>query len=294
MDEINLYQLRTFYSVARHLNYSRAGDELSLSQPAVSRQVAALEKNIGLELFVQKGRQVELTDAGRSLFEYADRIFELTKQAERTLSQFKDLEKGNVLIGACTTLGSYVLPPVIHAFHDRHPNINISLRIGNSQEIEQLVAERKLDLGLVDGYANKPAIHVEPYIKDELVMIFPPENPLHGKKEVTARDFADETLLLPEKGSPARALVEHFLKDRKIVFNKLVEIGSTEAIKSLVTANMGTGFVSKYSLSLEMSIGKLKILDINECKIPLRYYVILAKDQHYYPTAIAFLNFIRK
>ncbi|MFZ5652263.1 MAG: LysR substrate-binding domain-containing protein [Bacillota bacterium] len=84
------------------------------------------------------------------------------------------------------------------------------------------------------------------------------------------------------------------MKERKIVFNKWVEIGSTEAIKSLVTANMGTGFVSKYSLSLEMSIGQLRILDIIECKIPLHYYVILAKDQHYYPAVLAFLNFIRK
>lgn len=286
MSELNLYQLKVFYSVARHLNYSRAGEELALSQPAVSRQVSALEKNLGLELFVQRGRQVELTDVGRNLFEYADRIFDLAKQAERAMSQFKDLERGQVLIGASTTVGSYILPPVLRAFQERYPNINAVLRLGNSMAIEQLVSERKLDLGLVGGQVKNPALHVEPYLRDELVMIFSPDHQL--------KDLEKETLIWRENGSAARALVEQFLDDKQLVFAKKVEVGDTEAIKRLVAAKMGVAFVSKQAISLELTAGLIKSLDNNEYRIPINFYVISAKDQHYYPTVLAFLNFIRK
>ncbi|MFZ5646115.1 MAG: LysR substrate-binding domain-containing protein [Bacillota bacterium] len=293
MSELNLYQLKVFYSVARRLNYSRAGEELALSQPAVSRQVAALEKSLGLELFVQRGRQVELTDAGRNLFEYADRIFDLTQQAERTMSQFKDLERGRVIIGAGTTIGSYILPPILRAFQEKYPNIDTILSLGNSMAIEQLVSERKLDLGLVGGQVNNPALHVEPYIQDELVMIFSPDHPLYNKK-IRVKDFEKETLIWREKGSAARIIVENFLDDKKIVFNKEVEIGDTEAIKRLVAAQMGVAFVSKRAVTLELSVDVLRLINSNELVIPIQYYVISAKDQHYYPTVLAFLNFIRK
>lgn len=293
MSELNLYQLKVFYSVARHLNYSRAGEDLALSQPAVSRQVAALERSLGLELFVQRGRQVELTDAGRNLFEYADRIFDLAKQAERAMSQFKDLERGQVLIGASTTVGSYILPPVLRAFQERYPNIDAVLRLGNSRAIEQLVSERKLDLGLVAGQVKNPALHVEPYFRDDLVMIFSPDHPINNKKD-PVEGLAKETLIWRETGSAARALVEQFLDDKQLNFAKKVEVGDTEAIKRLVAAKMGVAFVSKQAISLELSAGLIKASDHVEYRIPMSFHVISAKDQHYYPTVLAFLNFIRK
>ncbi|MHB1042538.1 MAG: selenium metabolism-associated LysR family transcriptional regulator [Eubacteriales bacterium] len=294
MSEINLYQLKVFYSVARHLGYSKAGEELALSQPAVSRQVAALEKSLGLELFVQRGRQVELTDVGRSLFDYADRIFDLAGQAERAMSQFKDLERGQVLIGASTTIGSYILPQVLRAFQERFPNIDISLRLGNSATIEQLVTDRDVDLGLVGGEVKNPALQVEPYSRDELVMIISPEHHLNNKKEVLVRDLERETLIWREKGSATRALIEQFLNDKGVVFKNKIEIGDTEAIKRSVAAEMGIAFVSKHAITLELSAGILKVIDSSLLVIPRYFYVISAKDQHYYPTVLAFLNFIRK
>jgi len=294
LSEINLYQLKIFYSVARHLNYSRAGDELALSQPAVSRQVAALEKSLGLELFVQRGRQVELTDVGRNLFGYADGIFDLAKKAERAMSQFKELDQGQVLIGAGATVGSYILPPILRAFQERYPNINAILRLGNSTAIEQLVSEKKLDLGLIGGQVKNPSLHVEPYLRDELAMILSPNHPLHNKKEIQIEDFEKETLLIREEGSAARIMVENYLAEKKFIFNKLVEIGDTVAIKRMVAAEMGVAFVSKHALSLELSSGLIKVLDNPEYQIPMSFYVISAKKQNYYPTVLAFLNFIRK
>lgn len=293
MSDLNLYQLKIFYSVARHLNYSRAGEELALSQPAVSRQVAALEKSLGLELFAQRGRQVELTNAGRNLYEYADRIFDLAQQAERTMSQFKDLDRGQVIIGASTTIGSYILPPILRVFQEKHPNIETILFLGNSMAIEQLVSERKLDLGLVGGQVNNHTLHVEPYVRDELAMICSPNHPLYNTK-VRVKDFAKGTLIWREKGSAARNTVEQFLNHKKIVFGKKMEIGDTEAIKRLVVAQMGVAFVPKCAVTLELSLDILRLINSNELVIPIQYYVISAKDQHYYPTVLAFLNFIRK
>lgn len=294
MSELNLYQLKIFYYVARHLGYSKAAEELALSQPAVSRQVAALEKSLSLELFVQRGRQVELTDVGRSLFNYADRIFDLVDQTERAMSQFIDLERGQVLIGASATIGCYILPQVLRAFQERYPNIDISLRLGNSAAIEQMVGERELDLGFVGGEVNNPALHVEPYYLDELVMITSPENPLKDKENLLLTDLEQETLIWREKESATRFLIDRFLNGKSIVFNKKVEISDTEAIKRLVGAKMGVSFVSKRSVTLELSAGILKVVDSKELVIPMNFYVISAKDQHYYPTVLAFLNFIRK
>ncbi|MFZ5642669.1 MAG: selenium metabolism-associated LysR family transcriptional regulator [Bacillota bacterium] len=294
MSELNFYQLKAFYMVAKHLNFSRAAEEMSLSQPAVSRQVAALEKNLGLELFVQRGRRVELTDAGRSLFDYADRIFELAEQAERAVSQFKDLERGKVLIGASKTVGSYILPPLLRAFQERYPNIDITLRMGNSEEVEQLVDEKDIDIGFIGGQAKNISIHSEPYLKDELVVIISPEHYLNSKKDVSVKDITGLPLIWREKGSITRSLMEDFFNNNKIEFEKKIEIGCTEAIKRLVAAGVGIAFVSRSSISLELSAGILRVIDSNELQIPMYFSVILTKDQHYYPTMLSFLNFIRK
>jgi len=294
LSEINLYQLKIFYSVARHLGYSKAAEELALSQPAVSRQVAALERSLGLELFVRRGRQVALTDAGRSLFDYADRIFDLAGRAGRAMSQFIDLERGQVLIGAGASIAGHVLPPLLRAFRERFPKIDISLRLGNSAAIERSVAERELDLGFVGGDVKNPALYVEPYFRDELVMIISPEHPLANEKGVPIKDLAGETLIWREKGSATRTLTEGFLSEHGVIFKNNMEIGDIEAIKRLVAANMGMAFVSKNSLRLELAAGILKTADSGKLVIPVQYHVISAKDQHNYPTVLAFLNFIRK
>ena len=297
MSELNLYQVKIFHCVARHLNYSRAGEELALSQPAVSRQVAALEKDLGMELFMQRGRHVELTDVGRLLYEYAEGIFDLVDQAQRALAQFQDMECGQVSIGASTTIGSYLLPTILRAFSQRYPRINTSLRLGNSSDIEQLVSDRKIDLGLVGGKTVCPNLHVEPYLKDELVMIISPEHTLQNKNEVLPEDLSKETLIVREEGSATGTLIEGFLDRHKIAFANKVVIGDTEAIKRLVAAGMGVAFVPSSAITLEISAGILKIMgNVGHTKlsIPMNFFVVTAKAQHYYPTVLAFLNFIRK
>jgi len=284
--------LKIFLSVARHLGYSRAAEKLNLSQPAVSRQVAALEQSLGLELFCQKGRQVMLTDAGRSLYDYADRIFDLVEQAERTMSQFANLERGQVVIGAATTIASRLLPPAIKTFRQRFPHIELSLEVGNSAAIERMVAGRELDLGFVGGDTPSSVLHVEPYYQDRLVMITSPEYSLGHHINLSA--FSGETLLWREKGSATRLQVERFLGKNNIAFDKVLEISDTETIKRLVANNIGIAFVSRLDITMELKAGSLNVPE-NDClSISIPYCVISAKDRHLYPAALAFLNFIRK
>ncbi|HUW64943.1 MAG TPA: LysR substrate-binding domain-containing protein [Spirochaetia bacterium] len=294
MSEINLYQLKIFLYVARHLGYSRAAGELNLSQPAVSRQVAALEESLGLELFFQKGRQVVLTDAGRNLYDYADRIFDLVGQAERAMSQFMDLERGQVIIGATTTIANCLLPPVIKTFRERFPHIELSLHLGNSAAIEQMVAARELDLGFVGGDATNPALHIEPYGQDELVMITAPEHRLSSNNRVFCADIGKETLICREKGSATRSLVDQFLINSNIIPKKRLEISNTETTKRLVANNIGVAFVSRLEVTTELSTGTLTVPEDSELSIPMHYSIISAKDQHFYPTVLAFLSFARK
>jgi len=292
--DLNLYQLKVFHSVARYSSYSKAGQALSLSQPAVSRQVAGLEKSLGLDLFTRRGRQVMLTDAGRCLYDFADRIENLVEQAERAMAQFKDLERGEVLLGASTTIGSYVLPSLLQSFRKRYPNIEISLRLGNSTAIEQLLLAGGVDLGFVGRPLQNPSLHFEPYMEDELVLAISPDHPLNNKKKVSLAEIARETLIWREKGSATREATEAYLSGHHIRAAKTMEIGDSEAIKRLVAAGIGTTFISKYAIAMELAANVLKVASGDEIKIARRFYLAHAKDRHLFPTALAFINFARK
>ncbi len=293
MSELNLYQLRVFYSVARLLNYSKAGEELALSQPAVSRQVSGLEKSLDLKLFVRRGRQITLTDAGRSLFEYADRIFDLAVEAERVMEQFKDLERGRLIIGTSTNISCYLLPPIMQEFYEKHPKIDTIIHLGNSTAIEQLVLDGEVDIGLVSGSIKNTALHVEPYFYDELVMVISPEYPLADKKKVCLKDLMGETLFWRERGSAVRALTENFLNDQDLKFKKTMEISDTETIKRMIMTGMGVAFIPRTAIVLELSVCKLKALNIS-ITLPINTFIVSTKVQHYYPSVLAFVNFLRK
>ena len=148
LSELILNHIRVFHSVARNLNYSRAGEELFLSQPAVSRQIATLEKGLGLDLFSQRGRQVILTDAGRALYDYADRIITLAKQASQVMAQYHDLERGEVRLGASLFVGSYILPTILKDFQSKFPKITVSLKLASALELAQWITEGVLDLAI--------------------------------------------------------------------------------------------------------------------------------------------------
>lgn len=293
MGELNLYHLKTFCAVAKHRNYSRAGEELAISQPAVSRQVGALEKSLGMDLFVQRGRQVELTDAGRSLFDYADRIFHLVDRAERTIAEYKDLERGHVFIGAGITIGCRLIPQALKSFQRIHPHIEVSLFLGNSSTIERMVTSGDLDLGFSAGTIINPALHMEPIFREELVMVISPQHPL-ARLDITTAELTGETLFWREKGSAARDLVEQYLEQEGLRFKNQAEISDSGSIKQLVVEQMGVAFLPHHTVEQELKSGILYRIDFGKSTLEASCHIVSVKNMHSYPAVLAFLNYIRK
>src|SRR3972149_4082409 len=194
---MNFHHLQVFRTVARRLSYSRAAEELYISQPAVSRHVHALEKDLGAKLLGQSGNRVYLTDAGRIVFDYAQRVFALTEEAKRALLELEGLERGYLRLGASSTPGVYLLPAVITLFRQRYPGVEVSLAIGNSQQIEERVLRDELDLGFV-GARFLPELHVQPYARDSLVLIVPLAHPFAEREAVSPRELEAEPFILRE------------------------------------------------------------------------------------------------
>lgn len=294
MFELNLYQLKVFYSVARRLSYSRAGEELALSQPAVSRQVAGLEKSLGLDLFVRRGHRILLTDPGRCLFEYADRIFDLASEAQRAVTQYKDLERGRILLGTCSVVAAHILPPLLHDFQQLHPHIEISLQTGNSNRVAQMMAGGELDLALTGCPACPPGLQCEPFLREEMVLITSPGHPLTGKNDPLPADLAGQTLIWRERGSATRNAVEQYLARHGIKPGRVMEIPDTETIKRLVAANHGVAFVSRRAVSLEASAGMLALVPGPAMRIPGEIYLVSTKFKHHIPPVLALVNYLYK
>lgn len=276
--------------MARHLSYSKAGEELSLSQPAVSRQIAALEKGLGLDLFSQRGRQVVLTDAGRSLYDYADRIMGLAQQAARAMSQYHDLERGEVRLGVSPVVGRYLLPPILKDFYTRFPNIGISLQFDSSAQLARRVETGELDVALAVGPLNTENIHLERYAQDDLVLVCPPMGAGCSLNEL----FDRYPFITGEKSSSTGQIIEHHLKDFAFKPRFFTEIADAEVIKRLVISDMGLAFLPLRGVAPELADGTLLQVSGEGTVITRWIYLITTKDQHYCPTLLAFMNFIRK
>jgi DNA-binding transcriptional LysR family regulator len=290
LTDLILYQLKFFHSVARHLSYSKAGKELNLSQPAVSRQIASLEKSLGLDLFSQRGRQVVLTDAGRSLYDYADRIMGLAQQASRAMAQYHDLERGEIRLGVSPVVGCYLLPPILKEFYARFPNIKVSLQVDNDLQLTRGIEEGELDLALELGPIESNNIHMERYTPDDLVLVCPPSGEFLSMKAL----FMKYPLITREKCAITQAAIEKHLSGYDITPQFLMEISDTEVIKRLVMSGIGMAFLPARSVKTELASNLLQEVKGEGSVLPCWVYLITTKDQHYCPTLLAFMNFIRK
>ncbi|MFQ5856691.1 MAG: LysR substrate-binding domain-containing protein [Anaerolineae bacterium] len=274
---MNFHRLRVFYTVARHLSFSRAAEELYTSQPNVSRHIAKLETELGVSLFHRLGTQVALTDAGRMVYDYAQRVFELTEGLQRALNEQKGLERGYLRLGASSTPGLYLLPPHLASFRARYPGLEVTLHLGNSREIVARVLSHALDLGFVavtepfdaaqdrhgrsEGHTRVAGLQVRPFATDELVFIAPMGHRLAGQAELEPQNLADETLIWREQGSGTREAMEAVLSRLGIQPARSLELRGCEGVKRAVAAGLGISFVSKHAVELELAQGLLTVLE---------------------------------
>jgi len=291
---LDFHRLRVFYAVARRLSFSQAADDLYTSQPNVSRHIAKLEAELGTPLFHRTGTRVTLTDAGRMVYGYAQRVFELTEGLQRTLNELKGLERGYLRLGASSTPGLYLLPPRLADFRDRYPGLDITLHLGNSLEIVTLVLANELDLGFVGGYELTPGIQVQPFATDELVFIVAGSHPLARQSGLQPRDLAGETFIWREEGSGMREAMAGLLRALGIVPTRGLELRGCEGVKRAVAAGLGISVVSRHAIELELASNVLAVLQGPGLQTTRALSIVTHKGRHLSAAALAFLAHLRK
>ena len=260
--QLENFRLKVFRTVAEYLNFRKAAEHLFLTQPAVTLQVKALEEDLGIRLFDRAANRVSLTPQGSLLLDYAKKIAALVSQAEQELGGEDGKVTGELSLGVSTTIAQYLLPRLLRAFLDENPRVQCSLHSGNTDEIVQLLLETKLAIGLIEGPARDRGIRTEPFMQDELVLITPPS---FESARLSRDQFVSSRLLMREHGSGSRHVVEMALENAGFKlksFKDVMNLDSTEAIKSAVEAGLGIGFVSRWAISKELELDALKIAEV--------------------------------
>lgn len=290
---MNINHLAIFQAVAEAGSVSRGADALHISQPAVSKQLAEFEKNLGLRLFDRHAKGVRLTAAGEALHGCARRLFALEAEAEQAVAEMRGLTRGRLALGASTTIGAYLLPEVLGEFRRRFPGIALSLEIGNTDAIERGLRDGLFEVGLTEGLTKAPDLDAQAFHEDEIVAVAPPAHPLLTAANVTAAQLCAEPFIVREAGSGTRAVVEAALTARSLsLSNVVMSLGSTEAVKRAVTAEMGLAFVSRLTLDLELAAGRLAVIALADFSVPRLLHRLRARGRHPSHAARAFVSLL--
>jgi len=291
MKNITLRQLKIFEAVARHLSFSRAAEELHLTQPAVSMQVQALEEQAGLPLTEQSGKKVRLTAAGEEVARQARRIAEQLREAGEALAALKGVEAGRLKIGVVST-AKYFAPALLAEFRRRHPGVELELVVTNRSTIVRHLAENSIDLAIMGTPPSEFETVAKIFAEHPLVFIAAPGHPLAEKRRIDAKRLADETLLIREPGSGTRSALERFLDEHKVAPGAIMELGSNETIKQAVMAGLGLSFISEHTIGMERSVGRLVRLDVAGTPVKRQWRLVYRTDKRLMPAATAFVKFM--
>lgn len=291
---MELFHLKSFCEVADSGSFSRASERLNITQPALSRQIVALEKEVGLPLFNRHSRGVTLTEAGRRLYRYADNVLKLVGEAEKSLKEMCSLETGTLSVGASTTIGNYLLPYWLSQFMKSYPGIDVSLQVGCTDEIMDKLSQGLFDLAFVGGSPDMPGICIDPILEDEILLVASVNHPLSASLSISPADLSKEVFILRESGSATRQTGESVLAESNVKPSRTVTLGDTEAVKRAVINGYGVTFLSRFTIDLELSTGLLIILKTPWPKIVRPLSGIYLKNNHLSPAALALLSHIKK
>ena len=274
MAQLENFRLKVFRAVADHLNFRKAAEHLFLTQPAVTLQIKALENDLGVRLFDRSGHRVTVTPQGRTLLRYANKIAALSAAAEQDLVAADGKPSGELSLGVSTTIAQYVLPRLIGAFLTEHPRVQLAVHSGNTEEVIDLLLAGKVSVGLIEGPARKRGIKTEPFMRDELVLILPANS---DSTQLSPQQLVASNLLMREQGSGSRRVVQSALEKAGFklkAFRQVMDLDSTEAIKSAVDAGLGIGFVSRWAISKELDLGILKVGAVRGLQITRHFSLV--------------------
>jgi LysR family transcriptional regulator, low CO2-responsive transcriptional regulator len=289
---ITLRQLKAFEAVARHLNYTRAAEELFLTQPAVSMQIKQLEELIGQALFEQMGKKIHLTEAGREVYRYSLAIHNQVSEMQMVLTEMKGLQHGKLTLTVAST-ANYFLPTLLGVFSQRHKGVTVDIDVTNRENLLCALAANTTDLAIMGHPPDGLELESHPFLTNPLVVLAAPDHPLAGAKNIPIEKLATETFIMRERGSGTRAARERFFAERGgISFSKTMEMNSNEAIKQAVQAGIGLGVLSIHTLEVELMLKRLVVLNVEGFPIMRNWYIVHRQGKRFSAIAQAFKEFV--
>ncbi|SFO94841.1 selenium metabolism-associated LysR family transcriptional regulator [Salibacterium halotolerans] len=296
---MNLEHLKSFYILANHQNFSETAKILHLAQPTVSLQIKNLEQALDATLFERTTKSVKLTPSGEILYKYADQIFSLVKQTEKELDSLSETIHGDLHIGASLTIGEHILPYVLGQFRKEYPNIQMKLKVYNSEQIMEHLANDDIDLGFIESTKSYPDYDQSAFLEDELVVTASasPSSPVSPQKQIIQpEELFEFPIIMREPGSGTRQVVEKHLQNNGLDPNKLdiiMELEHTESIKSAVESGLGIMIISKNAIKKELELGTLRQIPINGIRLRRFFYAVYNQKKLTLP-AETFLSFIQQ
>jgi DNA-binding transcriptional LysR family regulator len=271
------FRLKVFYTVAKRLSFTKAADELFISQPAITKHIHELEDEYKAKLFERKGNRISLTKAGDLLFAFAEDIFERYDNVAFEINALDKRKEGMLRLGASTTVSQYVVAPLLAKFRNKFPDVQLSLITGNTTYIEKALLDKDIEIGIIEGYSKNTEISYHSYLKDELVLVCAGNHPLAGRNELSLDELKDIRLVQREHGSGTLDVIDHALKKSGLNPADLqveIRLGSTESIKSYLLNAPCMAFISIHAITDEVKNGELKVIDVAGLSIERTFYII--------------------
>lgn len=293
MRHATLRQLEVFEAIARLGSFTRAAEELFLTQPTVSMQIKKLTDAVGLPLFEQVGKKIYLTEAGRELHAASREISNRFAQFEMLVADMKGLKRGALKLAVVTT-AKYFAPRLLGPFCQQYPGIDVSLKVSNRERILERLAENQDDLYILGQPPEELEATAEPFLENPLVVLAPAAHPLAGQKKIPLVRLAEEPFLLREPGSGTRMALERLFAARGFKLRVRMELGSNEAIKQAIVGGLGVSVLSRHTLALDAPLGQLAILDVEGFPIERHWYVAYRSGRQLSVVARTFLDYLKQ
>ena len=278
---MNFNQLKIFYFVVKYGSFSAAAEALCITQPAVTKQIQQLQATYGIKFLNRFGRKMVLTDAGKVLYDIADKIFQFESQAEEKIRDFQQRKSGHIQIHASESFGAYYLPLIIYPFRKKYPQISISITILPPQQVLENTLRLDNDLGFISSHIKHKKLIVKEVLEDRLVLIVPPDHPFTKRKCIEPKHLEGQPFIMHEKGSASRSIVDDFIKKNGLSILTTLELSNNEAIKKAVKQGIGLSLISEHVVSEEVENKKLKIIPLTDhSSLKRKFYMIHHKDKY--------------
>jgi DNA-binding transcriptional LysR family regulator len=286
-----LHQLKVFEATARHGSFTRAAEELFLTQPTVSMQVKQLTKAIGLPLFEQVGKRLYLTDAGRELFSTCQDIFQQLEQLEMTIADLKGMKQGKLRLAVITTT-KYFMPRLLGPFCQQYPGVDVSLIVTNHERVIERLADNQDDLYVMSQIPENLDVKSHAFLENPLVVVAPLHHPLAKEKNIPLKRIAEEPFIMREPGSGTRRAFQKLLDAQKLSVKVRLELGSNEAIKQAIAGGLGLSVLSRHTLLTDNS--DVTVLDVEGFPIERYWYIVYLAGKQLSVIAETFLDYMQQ